>query len=103
LISRIILAFDAGSIFCKVALKSVFSTFGASGADTVDAATGPKLALNEVAAKGLSFRRSYTRIISLNRERLMHQVTWRMVTSWVVSIRFKAHNCSATVVTRSLG
>lgn len=66
MISRIILAFEAGSIFCKVALKSVFSTFGASGADAeFDVAAFPELPLNEAAANGLSFRRSYTQGISL--------------------------------------
>ena len=104
MISRIILAFDEGSIFCKVALKSVFSTFGISGADTeVDADTGPELAINEAEAKGLSLRRSLNQINSLYGKILSYDFTWRIVTSWVVSRRFKLHNCSAMLDTRSLG
>lgn len=59
LISRIIFALDAGSIFCKVALNSFFSTFGASDElpDAVlEEATGFEVAL-KLAASGLRFKR----------------------------------------------
>lgn len=55
-----ILALEAGSIFWRVALNSVFSIFGASGADALeefDIEPCVALELKEAAAKGLRFKR----------------------------------------------
>lgn len=59
LISRIIFALEAGSNFCRVALNSVFSIFGTSGAAVeavFDAEAGFALA-PKLTASGLRFKR----------------------------------------------